>query len=59
MNFIDAKHRDSFLFVKYSKSYFEFVRKVDSDVEFGLTIEHTVGEFTFGNQIQNLEYLSI
>ena len=38
-DFIDSNSRDPFLFVKYSKSYYNFVTKVDSDFDSSLNKE--------------------
>jgi len=53
MDFIDSNSRNPFLFVKYAKSYFNFVLKVDKDLDLKLTKELTDLLELFSNEINN------
>jgi superfamily II DNA or RNA helicase/phage repressor protein C with HTH and peptisase S24 domain len=65
MDFIETKTRDPFLFIEYSRSYFNFVNKVESDKikiteSASLLLEYFSKEINNGKRIEEsiiLEYL--
>jgi len=53
MDFIKSNSRDPNHFVKYSKSYYNFIKKVDSDFELSLSNEHSELLSLFSLEINN------
>lgn len=53
MDFVDSNSRDPYHFVKYSKSYYDFIGKVDSDFEVDLGNSHSEILRLFSLEINN------
>jgi superfamily II DNA or RNA helicase/phage repressor protein C with HTH and peptisase S24 domain len=53
MDFIEHGSRDPYLFVNYSKSYFNFIVKVDKDLELKLDAKQSKLLELFGTEINN------
>ena len=53
MDFVDSNSRDPYHFVKYSKSYYDFIGKVDSDFEVDLGNSHREILRLFSLEINN------
>ena len=53
MDFVDSNSRDPYHFVKYSKSYYDFIGKVDSDFEVDLENGHSEILRLFSLEINN------
>ncbi|WP_070138164.1 DUF3427 domain-containing protein [Crocinitomix algicola] len=53
MDFIDSNSRDPYHFVKYSKSYYDFIRRVDGDYEVDLGNSHSEILRLFSLEINN------
>lgn len=53
MDFVNSNSRDPFHFVKYSKSYYNFIIKVDNDFEPGLSKKHSEILSLFSLEINN------
>lgn len=53
MDFVDSNSRDPYHFVKYSKSFYDFIRKVDSDFEIDLGNSHSEILRLFSLEINN------
>ncbi len=53
MDFVDSNSRDPYHFVKYSKSYYDFLVRVDSDFDVDLGISHSEILRLFSIEINN------
>ena len=53
MDFLNNESRDPLLFIDYSKSYFNFVKKVDNNFEFNLDKKHSDLLELFSKEINN------
>ena len=58
MDFIKTKSRDPFLFVEYSKSYYNFVKKIDEEVSVNISFKAKKVLELFSKEINNAKRIT-